>query len=370
MKILLLTTHLNHGGITSYIVSLAQGLVKKGNVVYVASSGGETQGVLKAGGVTCIDIPIRTKSELSPKILISLVKLKGIVENNNIDIIHAHTRVTQVLGLLLSKFTHRPYLSTCHGFFKRRFSRLAFPAWGKNVIAISQAVASHLEQDFKVNKEAITIIHNGIDYEKFFSADSQDKENIRREFNLPIDTQLVGMVARLSKVKGHTFFISAMPRILKDFPRVNFLIVGDGRLKNELESEVERLGVKRAVFFIPTQPDTSKILSIMDCLACPSVQEGLGLSILEAQAVGVPVVAFATGGIVSLIENGRTGLLVKPLDTKALADALMRVLGDGQLRERIIKDARLNVKENFNTGRTVEATNNLYSKIIRGSLRQ
>ncbi len=370
MKILLLTTHLNYGGITSYIISLAQGLIKKGNVVYIASSGGQAQALLKASGVTCINIPIRTKSEINPKVLISLFRLKGIVKNNNIDIIHAHTRVTQVLGLLLSRLTRRAYLSTCHGFFKKRFSRLVFPAWGENVIAISQAVASHLEQDFKVNKEAITIIHNGIDYEKFLSADSQDKENIRREFHLPIDTQLVGMVARLSKVKGHTFLISAMPRILKDCPRVNFLIVGDGRLKNELESGVKKLGVEKSVFFIPNQPDTIKILSIMDCVVSPSVQEGLGLSILEAQAAGVPVVAFATGGIVSLIENERTGLLVKPLDINALAETLIRLLGDAKLRQRLIKDARLNVMENFNTGRTVEATNNLYSKILKVSLRQ
>jgi glycosyltransferase involved in cell wall biosynthesis len=161
-----------------------------------------------------------------------------------------------------------------------------------------------------------------------------------------------------------------MPRILKDCPKAKFLIVGDGRLKNELESEVKKLNVEKSVFFIPNQPDTIKILSIMDCVVSPSVQEGLGLSILEAQAAGVPVVAFATGGIVSLIENERTGLLVKPLDTEALAETLIRLLGDLKLRQRLIKDARLNVMENFNTGRTVEATNNLYSKILKGSLRQ
>lgn len=370
MKILLLTTHLNYGGITSYIISLAQGLVKKGNVVYIASSGGEAEGLLKASGVTCIDIPIRTKSEISPKILISLFRLKKIVEKNNIDIIHAHTRVTQVLGLLLSKLTHKMYLSTCHGFFKRRFSRLIFPSWGRNVIAISQAVACHLEDDLNVKKEAITVIHNGINYEKFLLVDNQDKENIKRAFNLPLDGQLAGMVARLSKVKGHTFFISAIPHILKECPKVNFLIVGDGRLKMELENEVKKLGIERSVFFIPTQPDTTKILSITDCVVSPSVQEGLGLSILEAQAAGVPVVAFATGGIVSLIENERTGMLVRPLDIEALAAALIKLLRDDNLRRKISLNARANVMENFNIGRSVEATNNLYSKILKGKSKQ
>ena len=363
MKILLLTTHLNYGGITSYIVSLAQGLVKKGNVVFIASSGGEAQGLLSASGVTCINIPIRTKSEISPKIILSLFRLKGVVENNNIDIIHAHTRVTQVLGILLSRLTHRLYLSTCHGFFKRRFSRVIFPAWGKNVIAISQAVASHLEEDFKVDRGSITIIHNGIDYEKFLLADAQDKENIKRLFHLPMDGQLVGMIARLSKVKGHTFFISAMPRILKNCPKVNFLIVGDGRLKDELETEVKKLGIERSVFFIPMQSDTIKALSIMDCVVSSSLQEGLGLSILEAQAAGIPVAAFAIGGIVSLIENERTGLLVSPGDALALSEAVVRILTDDNLRRQISQQARENVKRNFNLNKMVEDTLRLYLRL-------
>lgn len=369
MNVLILTTHLNRGGISSYIISLARGLIKKGNNVYIGSSGGEAQELLRSYGAICIEIPVGTKCEVNPKLLAAFFKLRKIIKERNIEIIHAHTRVTQVLGALLSKFTPARYLSTCHGFFRRRFSRLIFPAWGQMTIAISQAVAEHLEADFKVNREAIAVIHNGIDYEKFLSTDNQDKENIKRSLNLPMAGRLAGMVARLSGVKGHTFFISAMPRVLKDCPDVNFLIVGDGRLKKELEREVKKLGVERSVFFMPTQTDLIKIFSILDCLVSPSVQEGLGLSILEAQAAGVPVVAFATGGIVSLIENERTGLLVKPLDVSALGETLIRLLRDGKLREKIIRDARSNVKENFNIERSVEATNNLYSKILEEKLR-
>ncbi len=361
MNILLLTTHLNYGGITSYLLSLAKGLKTRGHNVLIASSGGRAEEYFTSYGVRCINIPIRTKCEVSPKILLSLLSLKKQLKNSNIDIIHSQTRVSQVLGILLSKSLNCSYITTCHGFFKNRFSRRIFPAWGGNVIAISQAVADNLERDFSLDKKNITVIHNGIDYDRFISLDNQAKIEIKNSLNLPKDGPVVAMLARLSEVKGHSFFIQAIPLILEKFTKSSFLIVGEGRLKNRLLEQIAKLNISRSVFFIPTQPDTSRILSIMDCLACPSLQEGLGLSILEAQAAGVPVVAFGIGGIPSLIQDEKTGLLVKPQDSKALAEAVIRILSDRELADRIRSEAKENIKQKFNVETMVEDTLRVYS---------
>jgi len=362
MNILFLTTHLNYGGITSYLISLAKALKKKGHKVFIASSGGEAEVILSQQEINCIRIPIRTKSEISPKILLSFFRLKKELKNYNIDIIHAHTRVTQVLGFFLSRALGCPCLSTCHGFFKRRFSRRIFPAWGEQVIAISQAVAAHLEQDFKVKKEAITVVHNGIDFDRFSLVDNQAKRRLKVDLGLPQDGPVIGMVARLSEVKGHTFFIQAMPDILKEIPNCFFLIVGEGKLRGRLIGQVKDLNLSRSVFFLPTQADTPKILSIIDCLVNPSLQEGLGLSIIEAQAAGVPVVAFAVGGIVSLIRDNHTGLLAQPQDARSLSAAVVRIFKDNNLREHVVKNARENIKQNFSIDKMVEETLVVYSK--------
>lgn len=362
MNILLLSTHLNYGGIASYLISLAEGLKERGHKVFIASSGGQAQEYLIHKGIICINIPISTKNEISPKILLSFLKLKKELENYDIDIIHAHTRVTQVLGFFLSKALGLPYISTCHGFFKRRFSRRIFPAWGAQVIAISQSVAEHLEFDFKVKREAIVVVNNGIDFEKFTPVDSETKRKIKAEFNLPESAPLIAMIARLSEVKGHAFFIQAMPHILKEFPKAAFLIVGEGRLKQGLVRQVKKLNLEQSVFFLPMQPETPKVLSIIDCLVSPSLQEGLGLSIIEAQAAGVPVVAFAVGGIVSLIEDRQSGLLVRGQDVSGLALAVERILKDNNLRQYIAKNARENIKQNFSISKMVEETLAVYSK--------
>ena len=120
MKILLLTTHLNTGGIARYVISLAKALKHRGHTVFVASSGGDLEMTLVQEGIQHLFVDLRTKSELSPKVVKSFFGLKSFARKEGIDLIHAHTRVTQVLAALLSLYTKIPYVTTCHGFFRRR----------------------------------------------------------------------------------------------------------------------------------------------------------------------------------------------------------------------------------------------------------
>src|SRR3989338_11650593 len=140
MNILHIANHLNTGGITSYLLTLAKGMKERGHNIYIASSAGTKLKQFSEKGVNFISIPIKTKNELSPKIIFSMIKLSGIIKNNNINVIHTHSRTTQVLGCLLSKVTGVSHIFTCHGFFKRRIFRRIFPCWGKKIIAISEQV--------------------------------------------------------------------------------------------------------------------------------------------------------------------------------------------------------------------------------------
>src|SRR3989338_9757929 len=176
MKILFLSTHFNTGGITKYILTSAKGLVKKRHEVYVATSGGSIVTDLNAMEIEHIAIPIRTKSELNPRIYFALGKLSRLVKEKNIDVIHTHTRVTQVMGALLSRLTGRPHVATCHGFYKLRLSRRLFPCLGQGTIAITEAVRRHLVSDFGLPENKIFLIHSGLDFAEFSSINVDDEK--------------------------------------------------------------------------------------------------------------------------------------------------------------------------------------------------
>ncbi|MBF0522642.1 MAG: glycosyltransferase, partial [Candidatus Omnitrophica bacterium] len=182
MNILFLTTHLNSGGITSYLFTLSKGLIQRGNTVHIVSSGGNMEQEFVAMGAKSVILNIKTKSELDPKIYIALPRLKKYIRQNHIDIIHAQTRVTQVMANFLKQLTHVPYVTTCHGFFKPRLFRRIFPCWGDMAIAISPSVMEHLHNDFRRNPLEIALVRSGIDACWFSAID----ENLRKQKRLSL----------------------------------------------------------------------------------------------------------------------------------------------------------------------------------------
>jgi glycosyltransferase involved in cell wall biosynthesis len=254
--------------------------------VYIASSGGALLSRFTAEGIIYIPIPIRTKQEVSLKILFSMFKLSGFIKQNNINLAHSNSRTTQVLACLLQRRLGIPHISTCHGFFKKKFFRKIFPCWGKKVIAISESVKEHLIKDFRVDEKNIVIIHNGIDIERFREPRTEDRGPRKKNLGLG-DGPVVGIVARLSDVKGHIYLIEAMAQVLKNIPDAQLLIVGDGKMKQELLSLTLRLGIEKSVFFIPSVLDTQEVLSLMDIFVMPSLKEGLGLALMEAMGLMV-----------------------------------------------------------------------------------
>lgn len=363
MNILYLTNHLNIGGITSYVLTLAGGFKERGHNIYIASSGGEVVVKFIEEGITYVPIPIRTKSEVSLKILVSMFKLLPILKEKNIDIIHSHSRTTQVLGHLLSKNTGIAHISTCHGFFKTRFFRKAFPCWGNKVIAISESVKEHLIKDFKVDAKNIVVIYNGIDVSRFRVQGSGYRVQRKKDLGLG-SGPVVGIVARLSDVKGHIYLIQAMKIVLEKIPDAQLLIVGDGRMKEALSEQTKDLGIERSIFFMPSVSDTQDVLSAMDLFVMPSLKEGLGLALMEAMAQGLAAIGSDVGGIKSLIKDSFNGILVKPADSNAIACGIVDLLQNPQKREDLGKQAQIFINQNFSLSKMVLETEEVYLKCL------
>ncbi len=363
MNILLITTHLNAGGITSYLLILTRGLIREGHSVTIASSGGELEDAFRNEGITLIKLDINTKSELSPRLWKALPKVMRLIKNEGIDIIHSHTRVSQVLGCVAGKLSGRPYIATCHGFFKPRWGRRLLRCWGDRTIAISKAVKEHLISDFKVRPERIAEILTGIELEKFRTVSQQQRIEKRQSFGIKADL-LIGMIARLSDVKGQDVIIKAMPEVIKEHPGVKLALIGEGKMEGELRSLVNELKLNGNVMFYPTVGQTVELLHMMDIVVSPSRMEGLGISVMEAQACGVPVVASKVGGLVSLIENEMTGILVEPEDPHQMAQALKRLIIDQNLRSSIGIAARKKAEVQYGAAGMTGKIISLYKELI------
>lgn len=363
MKALFLTTHLNTGGITSYLMTVAAGLRENGHQVWIVSSGGNTEESFRSMGVTLVTMPIKTKSELSWRIYAALKPIADLIHREKIDVIHAHTRITQVMGYFLQRRTGCAFITTCHGFFKPRFFRRIFPCWGQRVIAISKAVEDHLVHDFRVPKERVVLVESGVDTKQFYVASLNEKQSIRNKFRFT-NEKLIGMVARFSEVKGQDILIRAAPLIFQAIPNARILLIGEGKTEGELRSLVAELRLEEKVLFYPIVNRTQEVLGMLDVFVMPSRQEGLGLSVMEAQAAGLAVVASNVGGLPTLVKDGHTGYLFSSGSESELAKKIVRLLNDSEGAQRMGHAARENVLAEHSAERMVGQIEGIYREVM------
>jgi glycosyltransferase involved in cell wall biosynthesis len=364
MKVLQVTTDMNIGGITSYIFELSKALKDKGIDTIVASSGGDIEGSLDKAGIPHERLNIKTKFEFSPKVILSAFAIKRIAQREGVDIIHAHSRVSQVAGIIASRMTGIPMVTTCHGYFKKRL-RSVIDTWGDKVIAISAAVYEHLKEDLGVRDNRIDLVYSGIDINKFSKEFSDtDLANTKKYLGLSGKT-IIGTIGRLSPVKGQRFFVQAMVEVLKKRPDAAGLLVGNGPEGPSIKSLAMALGIDDRIFFIDSVSDTREVLSAIDVFVFPSVKEGLGIALLEALAAGRPCIASRTGGIEDIIKDGESGILVDVGDSGAMAAAILELLPDENLRIRIGQSGRRLVQSRFTLDRMADDIARVYKSVMR-----
>lgn len=369
-RVLHLTTHLNIGGITSYIKLLTKEMRKMPYEFYVVSSGGTQEPELKENGVRCISMNIKTKSEISPKLYFAIPKLIRLIQGEKINLIHAHTRVTQVLAWWLQRFTGIRCVTTCHGFYKTRIGRRLLPAWGDHVIAISKPVEGSLILDFKVPKSKVSTIFNSIDISDLVNRyNAKNPDQIRKELNLPKTSRVIGIVARVVQDKGHEYFLKAAEKLITtSFPDIKILIVGDGPYLNSTKQWVQKLNLNESVRFLGNINDITYALSVIDVFVLPAVwREGFGLSIIEAMAVSKPVIVTNIWALNELVHDRVDGLLVEPRNVEQLANAMRQLLSDQQLYSKVSVNGAVMVRKEFSISQMAKHVDRLYLSMLNGS---
>lgn len=366
MRILQITSHLNVGGVTSHVLALSKALGARGYHVTVASGGGALERDLATWGMTHKRVPLHTSAEFSPQVWWAGRRLASWLCTHPVDVIHAHTRVAQVVADRLSRRLHIPSVATWHGFFRRNLGRRWRPCLGDVTIAVSEPVAEHLQRDFGGVPERIRVIPHGIDAASFaVGTDAATLQRFRAQCGLPSDAPVVGTVSRLVASKGLDQLIRSLPLVRRRLPAARVLIVGDGDARGDLERVASALGVREAVHFAGAVSDPRAAYAAMQVVVfVPADQEGFGLSLLEAMASGRPVVAVRRGGGSQwVLEQGGAGAVVAPDDPRGLSEAVARFLQDEALAARAIERARALVEERYSLARMVGAVEHVYQDL-------
>lgn len=363
MRILQITSHLDVGGVTSHVLALAEALARRGYEVAVASDAGR---LAPPAGVAHWRVPLHTSAEFGLRAWRAAQELAGRLQEHPVDLVHAHTRVAHVAADRLSRRLRVPYVTTWHGFFRPNLGRRLWPCHGDAAIAVSEPVRAHVTRDLRFPADRVHVIPHGIQAERFEQpVDPAARQRLRDSAHLPPEARIIGTVARLVPSKGVGQLIESLVHVRAAIPAACLLIVGDGPERARLQQAAEGRGVGDAVRFTGALPETRAALSLMEVFVfLPAVQEGFGLSLLEAMAAARPIVAVRRGGGSTwVLDRDPVGLLVDPDNPQALASSIVRVLQDPPLAGRMGQDARALVKRRYGFEQMISAIETVYKDV-------
>ena len=226
-----------------------------------------------------------------------------------------------------------------------------------SIICVSEAIKEIIRPDIQ-KQELITTVHSGIDLNKFRGIADLD---LHREFDISKSKKIVGNTSAISDHKDYYTFIDTAAKILKQDKDVHFLIVGDGPMREEIEIYSVKCGLQNDITFSGFRTDVTSILPGFDVFLFPSKTEGLGTSVLDAFAAGVPVVATTAGGIPEMVIPEVTGLACPVADSDCLSSSVIRILNDKSLAEQVIKAAKKKLTE-FDKSNTAVKTLDVYKR--------
>lgn len=282
------------------------------------------------------------------------LRLAKILKSEKADVVHTHNPGPLIYGTLAARLARiKGIVHTRHGREKRPVSRFI---WSMNdaIVAISNDAGERLSRFNHINSSKIKIIHNGIDVSRchFVSRVRQGRKDGKH---------IIGTVCRLDHFKDIPNLIESFEKLLTFFTDAELWIAGDGDLRKDLEHIAYSKGLKDKIRFMGWQSDIPGLMQQFDVFVLPSISEGISLALLEAMACGCPVVATEVGGNPEVVIDQKTGFLIPPKDPDKMADAIIKLLRDSTLAEKMRDSARKRVEENFSLERMVNEYEILYT---------
>jgi len=303
-------------------------------------------------------------------------RVREYVLTNGIRIVHTHsprTRLAAALALVAAPQT--VHLATEHllyapgdrrwGLVYTLLDRLTlYPA--DHVVAVSQRMGRQLVALPGLSTRRVTAIQNAIDCAFYFAP--EQRTPCRSEFGLTPESRLIGYAGRIDRVKRLNLLLEGFSQVLAHHPQSRLVLIGEGDQRPELEALAAQFDISHAVIWTGFRQDMPRLLAAMDVYVQPSVNEGLSVSVLEAMAAGKPVIATDVGGAQEVLTHQRTGILIPPESSSAIAAAIIDLLDQPEKRAALAQAAREHVVQEFGVQRMVEGYRGVY-EVLAAQLR-
>ncbi|MFA5373693.1 MAG: glycosyltransferase family 4 protein [Candidatus Omnitrophota bacterium] len=308
--------------------------------------------------------------------IMAFFKLYRVFRETGFDVVHTHTAKAGALARIAAYFAgvpaiiHTPHGHNFYGYFNAFFSVLVriieklLGCFTDRIMVLTELEKSDHIKYRVANRGKLVLISQGLDLSGF---DPDNKNNISVKESLGISGNFLvaGFVGRLEPVKGPQYFIKAAKKILEKREGVKFVLSGEGSLRRELEEAVASWGLSEQIVFLGWQENIPGIMSAMDMLVLPSLNEAVGIVLIEAQSLGIPVVASNVGGIPEVVKDGQTGLLVAQADPDALAQAMLKLLSDPALRRSMSGSALAWCRDRFKAEAMVDKVTRMYEEVLK-----
>jgi len=364
IKLMQITHDLAIGGLQQVVVNICRSIDRNKfdvSVLCLRDLGEFTPEIEKLG----IKVFLLPKKEKVTDYL-SFLKVAKILKEEQVDIIHTHNTQPFIDGTIAALLSGvKTIIHTDHA---RNFpdkKRYMFAEWvmshfAYKIVGVSDHTSNNLAKYEKISLKKITTIPNGIDLSKYNI--KIDKEMKRKELGISTNGPIIGLCVRLTKQKGITYLLQAMPKIIREIPEcdVALVIAGKGEFEEQLRIDAISLGIDKNVYFIGPRLDVPELLKLFDLYVLPSLWEGLPVVLIEAMAAGCPIVATDVGGNSMVIVHGENGLLVETRNPEELANAVIKMLKGSNMRDKFIRNSYEIVMSKFTVGIMTKRYEELY----------
>ncbi len=349
---------LGWGGQEIRVLQESLGMIKRGYRVLIAAP---EQSMIykrsKGEGIAAFEADLQKKNP------ISILKTISLINRERPDIVNTHSSSDSWVATIASRLSNaRPkvirtrHLSTPIG--RSFLSRLIYDILPDAVITTGEEIRRGMINDNHFDGSKIFSIPTGIDLDRF------NPERIRPSIKRTGFS--VGMIGVLRSWKGHRYFIEAVPEIVRDIPDAVFYIAGDGPQYENIRNLIHGLSLQDRVFMLGHREDIPEIMASLNVIVHPSyASEGVPQSILQAMAMGKPVVASNAGAIKEVVVDGETGFLIEPRNPAHIADRVRELYKHPELMNRFALAGRRLVKENYSVGKMLDRIESLYERLAR-----
>lgn len=340
-NILFFSRSTQHGGTEKVIVQLCKILKPKVNKIVVCSAKGFDVTSLTDMGIRHYQIPDIENKSLKT-VMTVLRRVNKIIEIEEITLIHTHHRMAAFYTFLLSNKHNFYFVNTSHNTFTNKvlLTKLAYSK--AHLVSCGEMVKKNLVCTYGINEEKITTIHNAV--EEYIEEVIPEEQLLLLRASGHI---LIGNVGRLSEQKGMEYFIDSLPEVLKVYPNVKYIIVGDGEDKKKLEYRAKQLNVAEDVLFLGFKKNIQNIMKQLDFIVLSSLWEGLPLTPIEAYSVGKTVIATGVDGTLEVIRDGVDGLLIEPRNSEQIAEKVLYLIANANKREQFEIEAKNRYLQEF-----------------------